>query len=72
MNLASKRVIEMPDGKARARVDILGFKVRHLFEYLLLREAVRQEIEDIHHPDTHSADSGSPPALLRVNRNTLR
>lgn len=54
----------MPDSKAQARVDIFGFEVWHLFEYLLLREAVRQEIEYIHHPDTHSTNARSPPALF--------
>ena len=62
----------MLDGKAQALVDILSFEVRHLFEYMLGRYAVRQEIEDIHYPDTHSTNAEPTSALLRVNRYALR
>ena len=62
----------MPNGEVQTGVDILGFKVRHLFEYLIKRETVSQEIEDISYPNTCSADAGPSPTLFQVNRDTLR
>ncbi len=57
--------------KPQARANVFGFEIRHLFDDLLGRESVRQEIQDVAHPDPHPANTRTSPALLRVNRDAI-
>ena len=64
-------VIQPSAREPQARANVFGFEIRHLFDDLFSRESVRQEIEDIAHPDPHPTDAGTPTALLRVNRDAI-
>ena len=64
-------MVEPPAGKSKAGRNVFRFEIRQLFQNLLLGESRGKQIENINHPNPHSANAGPPPALLRIHRNAL-
>ena len=64
-------MVEPATGKSQAGRNVFRFEIRQLFENLLLGESCSKQIENIDHPNPHSANAGPPPALLRIHRNTF-
>jgi len=50
-------------------LEIRAFEIRQFFEDLLGRELGREQLQDIRHPNPHTANAGAATALLWVDRN---
>ena len=60
----------MPEATARktqARRDVVALPIGEFFDHLLRRQPNRQQIEDITHPNSHPADTGTPATLVEVH-----
>jgi hypothetical protein len=64
-------VINSPTRETQARLNVLELQVREVSQHLFGRQAARQQIENIGDADTHSADARAPPALLRIDCDSL-
>ena len=56
---------------AQAGLDIFRFKVWKFLPNLSRRKPSRQQLQDVNHPDAHSAHAGLSAALLGVDRYSL-
>jgi len=56
---------------AQAGLDIFRFKVWKFLPNLSRRKPGRQQLQDVNHPDAHSAHAGLSAALLGVDRYSL-
>ena len=56
---------------AQAGLDIFRFKVWKFLPNLSRRKRGRQQLQDVNHPDAHSAHAGLSAALLGVDRYSL-
>ena len=52
-------------------LEVVHFKIRHLFENLTSRETRGKKIQHIYNPNPHAADAGPAPTLLRICSNTV-
>ncbi len=58
-------------GVAEGGLNILFFQVGHLFQYLLMREPRRQQVQHINDADSHPPNTGSPSALIWIDRDSF-
>lgn len=65
------RVVALTSRKLQDSGDVLGFQIRIIRKNLVVGRASRQEIENVFHPDSETADAGTPSAHTRVNRNPI-
>ena len=64
--------VEVLGGVCDAGTDVFGFKIRKVGEYLLLRSATGEHVQNIFHAYTHTPDARASPALIRVYRNPFQ
>ena len=64
-------MIEAATREAKAGGDVLRLEIRQLFENLLRRKPIGHQIEYINDANTHAADARTPPALKRVNSDSV-
>lgn len=58
-------------GKPQTGLDVLRLEIREVFQDLGRCQAVREKVQHVNNPDSHSADTGASTALLRVDRDPL-
>ena len=58
-------------GKAEAGVDILKFEIGQFLHDLFRPQAVREELQDVTHANTHAPNAGTSAALFRIYRDTI-
>jgi len=59
-------MVELATGVLQTSMNVLGLKIGQFFQHLLGRQAIGEQIQDIHHADTHPANTWSPATLLGV------
>jgi hypothetical protein len=64
-------MVQLAAGVLQAGVDVLRLKVWKLFDNLLGREAIPEQVQHIRDANAHSPDARSPAALLRINRYSI-
>ena len=64
-------MVEAPGRVLQGRENVLALEVWVVGEDLLVRFARREELQDVLYPYAHASDAGSPPALIRVDRDTV-
>ena len=59
-------MIQLAAGVLQAGLDVFRLQVRQLLENLLRGQPIGEQIQDIRHPDAHSANAGVSAALGRI------
>ena len=64
-------MVNSPTRESQAGLKILRFQVREVAQHLFWRQSAGEEIENVGDADTHPTHAGAPPALLRIDRDSL-
>ena len=64
-------MVETAAGEPKAGRNIFHFKIRLLFEGLLLGKPCSEKIQDLDHSNPHPANARASPALRSLDRNAL-
>lgn len=60
-------MIESSCGIMKRRKDILSFEIGQIFKYLIKTQPCSQQIQYIDYSYSHSANTRTPAALLRIH-----
>ena len=66
------RVIALTRGEFQSSGDVRRFKKRIVRENLVVRRARRQQVEHVLDADAQASNAGTPPALLRIDRDAMK
>jgi len=64
-------VIHFSGGELQTRLDIFGFQIREVFDYLALGGTPGKHFEHVFDPDTHTPDARASAALFRVKGDSV-
>ena len=64
-------VIQISRGAGDAGANVFSFQIGEVCEDFLGRGSIRQHVQDILHADTHSANAGSPAALIGIGGDAI-
>ena len=64
-------MVNSPTCESQAGLKILRFQVRKVAQHLFRHQSAGKEIENVGDADTHPTHAGAPPALLRIDRDSL-
>ena len=64
-------VVRLCCGKGQTRADILLLKIRKIAQHFGLAYTGGKKIENVLHPNTHTADARATPALIRIEGDAI-
>lgn len=65
------RMINFTAGILDGSFNIFFYKIRQLFQYLLMAQTGRKEIQYVNDADSHSSDTWPSATLIRIGSNAL-
>lgn len=65
-------MVDLASGILQARLQVLRLQIRQLLENFLTRQRCGKKIENIGDANAHSANTGAPAALIRVDSDSGR